>query len=290
LVVIDPETDKPAVRPSVITGNTVRQMLTNPSVAGLRVFKGELVGKGNWEPIISETARQQILARIGSVRHVRNVKGELQHVNPLVVSQKGGTRRSRRKYLLTGGVAVCGVCNARLGAANRKFRTGSGPYYFCQKALGGKGCVGIAAEPLERYVKERLFAELAKPSFLETFNSDEHAEERERLATEISALGAKRSELARLWSTDGIGLEEWSLARAGLDEREQSLRMSLAAVPPPVETFDVEALKDPRAWGAMNLGERREWIEMFVKSVTILRAKPTFQKIDLEARVKIAWK
>jgi hypothetical protein len=93
-----------------------------------------------------------------------------------------------------------------------------------------------------------------------------------------------------LWATDGIGLEEWSLARAGLDERELLLRASLAAVPPPVESFDVEAIKDPRAWDAMNLGERREWIEMFVKSVTILPAKPPFQKIDLEARVKIAWK
>ncbi len=281
------EDGQPIRRHSVVTGKTVRQALTNPAVAGLRSYHGEIVARGNWEPIISEETRQQILARIGAPREVRTADGSVHRIDPAATQVRG---RTRRKYLLTGGVAICDVCEAPLAAATRKFRTGSGPYYFCSTQLGGKSCVGIAAGPFEDYVKTRLMRELATESFLERFTGDAFAEERERVTELLVGIASKRGDLAAAWAADALDMEEWQRARSGLDEREQALRAQLRAIPPPPERFDVSALQDPRAREALNLGEWREYIEMFVASVRVRRARPPYRHIDLDARVEVRFR
>lgn len=281
------EDGQPVRQASVVTGKTVRQALTNPAIAGLRSYHGEIVAKGNWEPIISEETRQQILARIGSARNVQTADGGVYRIDPAATQVRG---RTRRKYLLTGGTAVCDVCSAPLAAAKRKFRSGSGPYYFCTKQLGGKGCVGIAAAPFEEYVKQQILAEIATESFIERFTKDVFAAERERLTQQLVSISSKRGDLAAAWAADALDMEEWQRARSGLDQREQSLRMQLAAVPPPPERVNLEALKDPRVRELLNLGEWREYVDMFVGRVVVRRAKPPYQHIDLKARVSIEFK
>ena len=287
MIVMD-EDGQPVTQTTVVTGKTVRQALTNPAIAGLRSYHGDIVATGIWEPIISEETRQAILARIGAVREVRTTDGKIHVINPAATQVRG---RTRRKYLLTGGVAVCGVCQAPLAAANRKFRTGSGPYYFCTRNLGGKGCVGIAAGPLERYVKEKMFEELATEEFAVRFSKDPAGPERDRLAEVLAGIATKRADLAAAWASDSLTMEEWLRARSGLETREQSVHAQLLELPPPPpERIDIEAVRDPLLWEGYNLGERSEYIAMFVKKVTILKAKPPFQTIDLAARVKIAFK
>lgn len=291
----DPETGEvqldddgePVMQTTVVTGRTVRRALTNPTVAGMRVYDGEIVAEGVWEAIIPEETRQRILARLGSTREVRTAGGGLHPVDPATVSRKG---RTRRRYLLTGGVAVCDVCEAPLAATMRKFRTGSGPYYRCDKGLGGKGCVGIAAEQFEKYVMRRLAAELRKPAFVERFAQDPSVEERAAITDQLGTMAGKRADLAAAWSSDGLTMEEWQQARAGLDQREQALRARLAEIPPPPADFDPRVLSDERVIDAMDLGERREWIDMFIKAVRVRKAKPPYQTIDFDARVAIDWK
>jgi DNA invertase Pin-like site-specific DNA recombinase len=287
MIVLD-ENGEPVRQTSVVTGGAVRRALTNPAVAGLRSYHGEIVAKGIWEPIISEETRQEILSRIGSVREIRTAEGKVVVVDPATTQVRG---RTRRKYLLTGGIAACGVCEAPLAAATRKYHSKhSHPYYFCSKNLGGKGCVGIAAGPLEDYVKERLLEELDRPGFMEAFATDPGGEERGRLTTQLVSLTSKRTDLAAAWASDSLSMEEWQRARSGLDQREQALRAQLAAVPPPPERVDVSALKDPRLRELLILGEWREYVDMFVSRVTVLRATPPFNPINLPARVRIEFK
>lgn len=287
MILLD-ENGQALTQTSVITGKTVRQALTNPAIAGLRSYHGEIIATGIWEPIISEETRQAILARIGSVREVRTSDGKIHVVNPAATQVRG---RTRRKYLLTGGVAVCGVCKAPLAAAVRKFRTGSGPYYFCSKNLGGNGCVGIAGGAMEKYVKDEMFKELATEEFAARFSQDPAASERQRLSEALAGISSKRADLAAAWASDSLSMEEWMGAREGLDRREQSIHMQLIELPPPPpDRIDLEAVRDPLLWDGYNLGERCEYISMFVERVTVLRAKPPFQSIDLPARVKIDFK
>jgi site-specific DNA recombinase len=290
MIVLD-EDGKPLTHPTVVTGKTVRQALINPAIAGLRKYHGEIVATGIWEPIISEETRQEILARIGMVREVRTSDGKIIVVNPTVTQARRGTGRVRRKYLLTGGTAVCGVCESPLAASTRKFRYGSGPFYFCTKTLGGKGCVTIVADRLEKYVKDRMFKHLATEEFAKRFSQDTAAPDRERLTQALASITAKRTDLAEAWSSDSLTMEEWLRAKTGLDAREQALHVQLMELPPPPpERIDLEAIKDPLLWDGYNLGERYEYISMFVRKVTVEKAVMPYQYQKVSDRVHIDWK
>ena len=41
----------------------LRRALLNPALAGLRVHQGEVVGKGIWQPIITQEQHRQLVAR-----------------------------------------------------------------------------------------------------------------------------------------------------------------------------------------------------------------------------------
>jgi hypothetical protein len=100
----------------------------------------------------------------------------------------------------------------------------------------------------------------------------------------------QRGELAGLWATPGeLTTDEWSAARAQLAIRERRLRAELAEVPPPLGDFDPAALSDPQVIEAMTLDERRELLGLFVVRVTVARAKPPYNRVDL-SRISIEWR
>jgi DNA invertase Pin-like site-specific DNA recombinase len=48
--------------------SSVRCLLTSPTVAGLRVHQGEILGRGNWTPILPEDVWQSVRARLSGPR------------------------------------------------------------------------------------------------------------------------------------------------------------------------------------------------------------------------------
>lgn len=93
---------------------TLREMMVNPRLAGLRAHKGEILGKGTWEPAITVEAHQQLAALLTDTGR---------RTSP------GNTHR----HLLTG-IARCGECDrpisvkivAQSGGRPRRAR------YWCQ--------------------------------------------------------------------------------------------------------------------------------------------------------------
>lgn len=289
--VIDPETKEPIVdlatgepvtRPTRLTAPMLRRALMSPTVAGLRVYRKEVVGKGNWEPILSEETRQRLCAHFGAPRGVLMPNGRTYPVVPM-----DRTGRTRRRYLLTGGIAICGVCESPLSASLRQRKNrDSIPYYMCHPKLGGRGCVGIDGTGLEEYAVELMFEELAKPGRVDAFLRDDHAERRKELTDELAAIEVRRAELASMWAAREVTTEEWKTMRAGLDLDESSRRGELVATPPPPDGFDAAALRDPRVWKGMELLEQRSFLEMFVRSVVVKRATPPYGRFEKE-RVKV---
>jgi site-specific DNA recombinase len=144
----------------VIAAGQVRKMLTNATVAGHRVHRGRIVGRGVWEPILDEDTWQACKAKLTANRTVRRVGGGSY---PVGAAHRGNP--VCRRYLLTGGLAVCGVCSAPLVASMKQLKNmgTTRPYYLCHPNRGGRACVGINAEDTERYVVAMLFDELDKP-------------------------------------------------------------------------------------------------------------------------------
>jgi DNA invertase Pin-like site-specific DNA recombinase len=268
-----------------ISGHSVHSMVTSPTVAGKRVHRGRIVGRGIWESILSEDVWQACCAKLEENRTVRRADGGDYEVAAKRVSNPPG-----RRYLLTGGLAVCGVCTKPLVGSIKQLKTmnTARPYYLCHPKRGGLGCVGINADQVEDHVIGELFAELDKPEFLDAIARDDHAAPRDDIGKALAAVEVQRADLAAMWATPGeLTTTEWQTARRALAEHEQQLRADLAAIPPPLVNVDIATARS--AWPAMTLDERREFIRLFIERVTIKRAKPGTKGFD-SGRILIEWR
>jgi len=269
-----------------LTASSVRGMLTSPTVAGKRVHRGQVTGDGNWPPILGEATWQACRARLGGPRRVTRADGKDYPVTP---AHNPGTGR---RYALTG-LAYCGVCGAVMTGSVKQIRGGARrggrdvPYLLCHPSKGGRACTGIMLEPAEQHVADTLFAELDKPAFLDAIAEDTHATRREEITTSLSAIDGQRADLARMWAAGDLTAAEWQAARTGLDTRERGLRAELDAKAPPPARADIAGAR--AAWPLMTLGERREFLRLFISRVVILPATPGLQRVD-PARVEITWR
>jgi site-specific DNA recombinase len=274
--------------------SSVSRMLTSPAMAGLRVHRGEIVGPGVWPPILTEDMWQAVRAKLAGSRSVHvpanagDVTGKGRRGAGRTITAGGVGSRPARKYVITGGLARCGVCGAAMVGAAKTLRNGDRrPYLSCAQTAGGRGCIGIMLDATEEHVADRLFAELDKPEFLAALGTDDHAGRRDELARTLSALDAQRAELAGMWAGGSMSTLEWQAARGGLDRREQTLRGELAAIPAPPRLIDIGDVRS--AWPAMTLDERRELLRMFIDTVVISPATPGARAFD-SGRVDIVWR
>jgi DNA invertase Pin-like site-specific DNA recombinase len=265
---------------------SIRSILNSPTVAGRRVHRGEDVGPGNWPAILDMDTWQAVRARLAGTRTIRRRDGRDYPVSAAVFAGNNG--RTGRRYVLTSGLTVCGVCGAPLAGCKVNRAAGTVPYLRCQPSKGGRACVGIAMEPVECHVADELFAALDSPVFLSALAADDHAHRRDELARALSGLDGQRAELAQMWGAGGMSTDEWQAARAGLDARESALRGELLALPaPPARLDGIAGARE--AWPAMTLDERRELLRMFIERITINRAKPGTRQFDPN-RVQITWR
>jgi site-specific DNA recombinase len=268
-----------------IRTSSVRSFLTSPTIAGLRVHQGDIIGRGNWEPILAMDVWQAVRARLAAPRVIRRRDGRDHAVSDAVFA--GNSGRTGRRYLLTGGLAVCAVCEAPLAGCRVNRAGGTVPYLRCQPNRGGRACVGIAMDPTNDHVRDALFAELDKPEFLAALGADDYAGRRAELTTSLSAVDAQRAELAGMWARGGMSTTEWQAARAGLDEREQTMRAELAAIPAARGPAHIDDARS--AWPLMTLGERREFLRLFIAAVRVDRAVPGARS-SVDNRVAIQWR
>lgn len=259
---------------------TVRSMVTNAAVAGWRVYQGQIKGRAQWEPILDDDTWQAVRAKLETPRIVDRADGGTYELRML-------PRTTGRRYLLTGGLAVCGVCEHRLIASMRDVGKTRKPYYLCSPRVGGRSCVGILGEELEAYVVAEMLDELDKPAFRAALAADQHDPRRDELTKALARIEQKRRKLAKEWAADEVTDAEWRDARDDLNARERQLRLDLAALPPSIARVDPALIR--AGWAAMNLDERREIMRMFVESVTVERAQPGTSGFDDE-RVHVEWR
>jgi DNA invertase Pin-like site-specific DNA recombinase len=270
-----------------ITPQAVRGWLTAPSIAGLRVHRGEITGKGNWPPILDEQTWRQVCAVLAAPRVVRRRDGGTYPISEAHAGNPAG-----RKYLLTGGLAVCGVCSAPMTGSAKQLRNKSGvrtvPYLLCHPNRGGRGCTGIMLAETEAHVVASLFAELeTRPGFAAALSADQHADRRAELAAELEAVQADRIAYARDAAAGTMTRAEWLAMRPVFDEREAKLNRELAEIPPPTGRADWREVRG--AWGDLELDEQRAFLRRYIETVTIVRATPGTKGFD-SGRVKIGWR
>lgn len=268
-----------------ILAGTVKRMVTNPTVAGYRVYRGQIVGRGNWEPILDEPTWQVMKARLLGNRSVRLSNGRTYEVGD---AHRSGFRSSRtaRKYLLSG-LAVCDVCKAPMVATLKQVRSRHVQYLVCHPNRGGRGCTGVLYDPTEAYVLDELWAELDRPEFIAAIDDDASQARREEILRALSALDAQRRELAAIWARQQLTTEEWQAARGELDDQEVQLRAELVELPARVEPVDVAEVR--ASWLDWTLDEQREFVGIYIAAVIVKRAVPGARAFD-DARITVEWR
>lgn len=114
----------------------VRQLLLRPRYAGLRVYRGKVVGKGDWEPLIDEDTHRGLVAFLSDPSRAPRTKFE-------------------RKYQ-GAGVYRCGKCGGPMRTGKPK---GGRRTYLCREYSH----VVRQGEPLDRYVEMLVLDRLSRP-------------------------------------------------------------------------------------------------------------------------------
>ncbi|MEU4221016.1 recombinase family protein [Actinoplanes sp. NPDC026623] len=268
----------PMTRPSTITNQTVRSWLTNLTVAGHRVHQKKDMGpgSGNWTAILDEETFVALRDRLTAPRRVLRSDGGTYPVSMATA------RSTARRYLLTGGIAYCGVCRAPLTASMKQFSrkpkggpremTKVAPYYFCTPKLGGKSCIGIMGDPFEKHVVDLLFEQLEQPAFRAALNTDAHASRRAEIEKEIVRLGGKLEVYQDQFDDDLIDRLELNRRTQKLKLRQRDLQTERASLPLPSMGDDVDwqALRDD--WEELTLDVRRHYLSLTIRSVAVNRA------------------
>jgi DNA invertase Pin-like site-specific DNA recombinase len=184
----------------------LKRMMISARISGQRSYRGEIVAKGDWESIITPAESARLRA--------------------LLTDPERLTRRTVRRYLLSGGLLRCGLCGAVLVARPR----GDGARrYVCAKGPGKPGCGGIAilAEPLEAHIAEAVLYRLDTPEMaaaLAGASIPDDSAERSAVALDRAQL----EELARAYGERQITFPEYIAARKPIEARIETAQRKIS--------------------------------------------------------------
>lgn len=242
-------------------GTSVRVALRNPRFAGLSRYRGEIIGKGSWTPLVTEDIWRAAQAVLDD-------------------PERRTTPTTARRYLLAG-LALC-ACGAPVltGRTQHGSRT-----YRCALL---RGHMSRAAEPVDSYVDALVVARLLRPDAVTLIRTaspvdvqalrDEAASQRCRLRelTDLFTAGSiTAAQLAR-----GSGTTRSRLASL---EQEMSDAVQLDSVGPIITAPDVQV-----AWTGADLDIRRSVIDALM-IITLAKLGQGRRGFD-PATVTIEWR
>lgn len=231
------------VRAAAWSPVTLREMLINPRLAGIRIYKGERLGKGNWEPAITEATHLQLVDLL---------------TNPARRTSPGNVTRN----LLTG-LAVCGYCDRTVSVkiVSQKGRP-KRARYWCEPCGMWR-----TMDPVDRYVSGYVVGLLETMSDQPDPGVDQVAVARvEKLRGRIEATRAAFANDDTMTPADLLKV---------LRPMNERLRQEEAALAPSRRPAVLRAAVGPGAaetWAALALDRKRAIIRELI-DVQILRGQ-----------------
>jgi site-specific DNA recombinase len=251
------------------TVETLRRMLHSGRISAQVERSGEIVGPGNWEPIITpeETARLRA-----------------------ILDERSRTRtRPVRRYLLAG-LLRCALCSAPLIA---RPQAGGDRRYVCAKGPGYSGCgrMAILAEPVEAFLSEAVLVQLDAPAVAAALAAAASADA--ATAAEHDALRQDREqlgELARAYGERQITFSEWLAARKPIEARIDAAqrkvsRMSRSAA---IDPYVGKSGALRAIWQTLPLNRQRSIVSALLDGAVIRSAVPGRTTFDPD-RVEPVW-
>lgn len=228
------------------SGTTLRQVLLRERNAGRRVHQGQVIGTGDWPPILDEETFDRLVAMMRDPRRRKNAGGsEIVH--------------------LLSGIALCGRCGGKLrgAAAHQSGKKRQPRAYFCSSCYK----LRRKAEAVDEVVESVVVARLSKPDAAGLFGGNPEAV---REALDQRATIEARMEIAADQFADGaITGPQLERITAKLKPQLEDARARLRANEPSPEMGEFAGPGAAAAWKSASIARRRAIIETLI-SVTIL--------------------
>jgi site-specific DNA recombinase len=225
---------------------SLRRSLINPRTAGRRLYNGEDMGDGVWEPIFSPDMHRALEHKLTDPRR-RTAPDDL-----------------NSKYLLSG-ICICGKCGKKMFASPVKDK---GRQWMVYRCFGGY-CMTRRLDLVDEVVEGVVIGVLSRPDAADLFTSGEDTAALRRKAVDLRD---RRDQLAAL-------LKDGLLSAAAVREQAGKLTAELAEVEGALGSAEVlspassviGAEDVTKAWAALPLAHKRQIIRTLM-DVTVLPA------------------
>ncbi|MEV6803177.1 recombinase family protein [Streptomyces sp. NPDC051132] len=256
-------------RGNPITHTDMRDMLMRPRNAGIAVYRGEEVGRGQWEQIVEETKFRAVVAIL---------KDPARRTTP------GAQPKWLGSLLYRCGRGECDQFVFVTQSGGRRF-----PSYRCQTGHGG----GRRAEVVDQYVEDVIVERLSRPDAHDLLLPTSDQVDVAALQAESEQIRRRMTDLASLFGAGQITMVQFTegtdTARAQLEGVTKQL--AKAAMQDPL--VGLVGMPDVRkAWKGLELEQQRNVLRALVE-VTLKTPRPGRMPdggyFDYEA-VAIEWK
>jgi DNA invertase Pin-like site-specific DNA recombinase len=234
----------------------LRRSMLRPSLAGHSEHRGQIVGRGRWQPIL-EPAQHEALR---------------------VALRSSGKRWGRQSPLT--GLVWCGRCGASMAqttvAGRRVLR--------CYNTPTRPGChLQVNAE-----ITESLVAAAARVAL-----ADARLEPEPQTPTggpSLADLAARREQAAQAFALGEITASEWATVRQVIDQQQAAAEATLARAAG--ATADPTPLLTEATWEAANTDQRRAILATLIERIEVGPATRRGPATEAEvwARLTIQWK
>jgi hypothetical protein len=242
--------------------STLAKCLKSPRIAGLRSHRGEVVGKGTWDPILDETTWRRVCRKL---------------TNPARRTVK--TTSYNKQQLLTG-IVMCGACSDKtLNSTHAKDRR----KYYCRWCHG----IMIDAEHLEDFMGRAVTAAM-DPKQIQRRRRALADKTAPGLLGEIEQLEAELEELAHQRGAGELTAAEHGIISEGIRNRLATARRRYNDN---VDTGYSVAVFDRWAgtWNGLYEDDQRKIIGLIFESVVIGPARRGINRFDPD-RVQLTFR
>jgi site-specific DNA recombinase len=226
--------------------STLREAIVRPRHAGLSVWRGEVVGQGQWPPVFTMEVHRALVSLFS---------------DPARKSSTG----NRAAYLLSG-IATCAVCGGFITSSGIKRTAGGYRYlYRCRPRVGKPGyCVARSRDWVDEYVTEVVLARMARPDARALLVAEDRPDVA-ALQDEAAVLRVRLDGLAEAFAMGEIGRSQLAAGSERIQGRlDEITRATAHTSRAPVLADLVEASDVRAAWDAMPLGRQREVVRTLI--------------------------
>ncbi|MCU1590246.1 MAG: Resolvase domain protein [Frankiales bacterium] len=237
----------------------LRHLVTRERNVALRVHRGEVVGPGEWPPILE--------------------RGLWEQVRAVLTDPTRKTSTSSAAVHLLSGLARCGVCGGTMRASlNRTV-----PSYRC----ADKSCVSRNRRDVDEFVTGVVLARLARADVAGLLAPVDDGTR--RAAAEVAELRSRLDNAADDYADGTVDREQFHRISERLRPRLEAAQARARVVDSRPLLAEFIGAEDARkVWEALPLSRQRGVVDLLV-SIRVLRAAPGARVFD-PATVEVTWK